>query len=140
MRKSEETISSEELRLVIAKYKLKIPNSYKKFILKFNGGYNIPSNYSEGVSVDHFFCIKMEVDNDIFSNSLTNVVEIIEDYQIKEDELEKGLFPFAADAGGNTYCISMNRDDYGVVYKFYWDGSPKLFVCNSFEDLLIGLH
>lgn len=140
MRKSEEQISKEELGLVIDKYKLNLPDSYIEFILKHNGGYNSPSNYEEGVNIDYFYCVKLNREVDIFSKQLTNAVEMIEDYQIKEEELPKGLFPFAADAGGNTYCMSMNEADYGTIYKFYWDGSPKAFISHSFRELISGLR
>lgn len=139
MRKSEDKISTEELNVVFAKYKLTLPYAYKQFILENNGGYNTLSKYNEEIHIDHFYCIKLKIDDDIFSDGLINAIEIIELYQIEENILEEGLFPFAADSGGNTYCIAMNKNEFGEIYKFFWDGSPKRFVCNSFENLLSGL-
>ncbi|MDH7447688.1 SMI1/KNR4 family protein [Aquimarina sp. 2201CG14-23] len=136
---SAENISAIEFQAFEDEYKLTLPDEYKQFILSKNGGYPdltlfVNENDDEFV-INSFSCINFE-DADVVS-----VNDSILTHQIEEDNIPKYLFPFGLDAGGNDFCISLKKEDYGKIYKFYQDGrSPEMvYVAQSFQVFINGL-
>lgn len=145
---SEKSISLEEFNSFLNEFNLNLPDTYKNFILKHNGGYPDKSFfYSKKVDLefdfDFFYSIDLKYeDKDVLDaiDDLVTVNEIIDNYQINDKELPIFLYPFGQNSGGATYCISTKGEDYGVVYLHYWDGSGLQFICDSFEEFIEGLH
>ena len=124
-----DTIESVEHRLQIT-----LPNDFKKFVLKYDGGYPSPNHFK----VDG----KVEIFNNLISldeNEYDNIYEILEDLQ---DRLSDQLIPFAEDGFGNLLCFDYSADKNIVFWdheKNYDDFKESTFVCDSFSSLIENL-
>lgn len=147
LKNSYDSITREEVHQFIDEFNLKLPESYISFILKHNGGYPDLSAfgdpYEDGSDINCFYSISLtDYIFDIDSNIILPSREIIQTHQIDEQNLLKYLYPFADDAGGAEYCLSMREEDFGVVYIFFMDGTSDepVYLCSSFEELINGLE
>ncbi|TDQ28611.1 SMI1/KNR4 family protein [Tenacibaculum caenipelagi] len=145
---SEKSISLKEFNSFLNEFNLKLPDTYKDFILKHNGGYPKLSAYGnpyeDGFEVDVFLCIDMTYNRTNISGDviLPSVNDTIDTHQVLENNIPKYLFSFGLDAGGNDFCISMREEDFGAIYAFYMDGTSEepIFICDSFEEFINGLE
>ncbi len=124
---SKENISNSELLEFEQSIGYELPRSYKKFILKNNGG--VPDNeHFDEFKLSSFFPIK-------YGN---NTVE--KTYEIFKNLIPKGYLPIADDIGGWPICLDLNKwNTYGFVYLVHMDGPEIDFVAESFEEFLGGL-
>lgn len=124
-----DTIESVEHRLQIT-----LPDDFKKFVLKYDGGYPHPNHFK----VDE----KVEIFNNLLSldeNECGNIYEVLEDLQ---DRIDDQLFPFAEDGFGNLLCFDYSADKTIVFWdheKNYDDFKETTFVCSSFSSLIENL-
>ena len=61
-------------------------------------------------------------------------------YEFALKDLPFDIYPFGDGGGGTFLCISMNEENFGKIYKYFWDGSGLQYVCDSFEEFIEGLH
>ena len=122
-------IESVEHRLQIT-----LPEDYKQFVLKYDGGYPNPNHFKVGG--------KLEIFNNLISldeNEDNNIYEILEDLQ---DRIGAQLIPFAEDGFGNLLCFDYSADKSIVFWnheKNYDDFKEATFVCSSFSSLIESL-
>ena len=120
-------IESVEHRLQIT-----LPEDYKQFVLKYDGGY--PNHFK----VDG----KVEIFNNLISldeNEYNNIYEILEDLQ---DRLGDQLIPFVEDGFGNLLCFDYSANKNIVFWdheKNYGDFKELPLVCFSFSSLIENL-
>lgn len=118
---------------------LVIPDDYKEFMFKYNGGsfreYVLNDTAVGDVIVNNF---------DSWDNSKKISLQVILE-NFDEDYFGYGFFPFADDPGGNHYLLNLNADGNGEVY--YWlhdgefeDGDSKALIFDSFTDFLNALE
>lgn len=104
----EEEVSTFELSLQI-----KLPDSYRRFLLAYNGGVPVPEIVDiDGMSgspsdVQVFFGLdrgaessNLAWNNQVFPSLL----------------LEHGLLPIACDSGGNLFCLAVSGMEEGKVF------------------------
>lgn len=117
-------IESVEHRLQIT-----LPEDYKQFVLKYDGGY--PNHFK----VDG----KVEIFNNLISldeNGYNNIYEILEDLQ---DRIGDQLIPFAENGFGNLLCFDYSANKNIVFWdheKNHDDFKESTFVCFSFSSLI----
>lgn len=122
-------IESVEHRLQIT-----LPEDYKQFVLKYDGGYPNPNHFK----VDG----KVEIFNNLISldeNEYNNIYEILEDLQ---DRIGDQLIPFAEDGFGNLLCFDYLANKNIVFWdheKNYGDFKELPLVCFSFSSLIENL-
>lgn len=120
-------IESVEHRLQIT-----LPEDYKQFVLKYDGGY--PNHFK----VDG----KVEIFNNLISldeNEYNNIYEILEDLQ---DRIGDQLIPFAENGFGNLLCFDYSANKNIVFWdheKNYGDFKELPLVCFSFSSLIENL-
>lgn len=120
---TEKQISASEISEFEEKYNLVLPDSYKKLILKYNGGYTENSSYFDTLSSIKYGKITVEYDILI--------------HQTEEENIPTGYFPFASDASDNIITICLEGDDKGKIVKFYFDTEEEHeIIANSLEELL----
>ncbi|EGH74623.1 SMI1/KNR4 family protein [Pseudomonas syringae] len=111
----------------------KLPQSFKKFYLKNNGGY-IENKRLYGdeyvYSIHGFESIK---------GGNPGVEASYLDF-IENDESFTGLIPFAFDEGGNSYLLSLRPDDYGNIYLWLQEEDEMQKVFDDFESFEKGLN
>lgn len=149
MRSSETPISKDEIRELENKYSLKLPESYKEFIMKYNGGYAeisaFDNPYEDGTIISVFCCIRLEEPELDFLNPIPRLIsskKMIETHQILEKNIPKYLYPFGLDEGGGKFCISMKEEDFGTIYQVFLDGTvdEPVYVTDSFESFINALE
>ena len=125
-----------------------LPEDYKSFLLKFNGGRPKPSTF-DFIGVDNlknstdiriFFSIR---DTEKKADDLENNIAFYWD----NERLAKSVIPIAADFGGNLISMSISGDNYGKI--FFWDHEFELELdddenlaklADSFTDFIDTLH
>lgn len=118
---SAEKISSETMNRVEKSLGIKFPEDYKKFIINDNGGmpekdmlYDFYDEVTERENtsvIRRFFSICIDNGN-IFKYNLIDICNTMRE----EGTIANDIIPIADDPLGNPICISVNADDYGVVY------------------------
>lgn len=108
-----------------------LPNDYREFLLKHNGGYPEPSGFANGNLVNAFFgfcqkhgCLRCE-------------------YYIHRPIFPFGVIPIGDDAAGNKICLIVAGPDSGKV--LFWDheqegASDLRLLADSFSAFLDSLY
>jgi SMI1 / KNR4 family (SUKH-1) len=118
------------------------PNDFVSHYLKYNGGYPEGDNYSwktGGTTTVNTFCsLKYE--------GFGNLENTYKNLALLENYFPLGIIAFAVDDGGNFFCISVRKKDFGKVYYLNNDHyevgaeeSALTFLENTFTDFLDGL-
>jgi hypothetical protein len=120
---SKEKLSSSDLIEFETNYNIALPDNYKKFILKYNGG------VIENVA-------RLDTLNSIKYGKFT-IEKFIHVHQELESNLPLGYLPFANDCADNPITICLIPGvDYGKILLFYFDTDegPEV-LANSLEEL-----
>ncbi|KQO04980.1 SMI1/KNR4 family protein [Paenibacillus sp. Leaf72] len=139
MNRQNEKITIDDISEFEFKYELKLPDQYKHFLLKFNGGYPQASTFKisdeEGESVvNKFYGI-----GDM-KGSLAKIFEIL------DGELPAGFISIANDPGGNEICIGIGEKYFGNIYLWIHDMdsdeemSNMFLLSSSFDDFFDNLY
>lgn len=128
-----------------ASWQIRLPEAYRLFLLKYNGGSPVPDCFNfqgskNGSDLRYF----LGINNDYHTDLLRYL-------QTLKHRLPARFFPIGYDSGGNIICISVAGDDLGKVY--FWDHereaeaaqSPELakntiLIADSFQEFLEGLY
>lgn len=117
-----------------AKFNIRLPQNYKKLLLRFNGGITsedcIYIDGEEG-SIGGFYSIK-------YGNIL--VEDAVENFHISQELIPSDCIPIGYDGFGNPYCISTNEEDYGKIYCWFFDMGEEegRLMADSLEEFLGG--
>ena len=124
-------ISIDIIESVEHRLQITLPEDYKQFVLKYDGGYPNPNHFK----VDG----KVEIFNNLISldeKEYDNIYEILEDLQ---DRIGDQLIPFAEDGFGNLLCFDYSANKNIVFWdheKNYGDFKELPLVCFSFSNLI----
>ncbi|PVZ37267.1 SMI1/KNR4 family protein [Pseudomonas sp. CC120222-01a] len=111
----------------------KLPPLFKRIYLKNNGG------FPEATEV--------EGDEYVFSINGFNPIKfgklpiekLMQEYTDQDSDLE-GYVPFAYDDGGNSFMLSLKKEDDGVVYLWIQGEMRLEKVCSSFDGFINSLR
>ncbi|MCY8002451.1 MULTISPECIES: SMI1/KNR4 family protein [Bacillus] len=142
---SEKDHVKEEIEEIEKKYKIKLPDDYKQFLLKYGASM---------ICDDDVFYKSLE--QDTWSEDEFQVVEFF--YGLEETELDldiqdkidtyserfpEGIIPIASSPFGNEICLQAKGDDIGKIY--FWDHEYRnsegdfFLVANTFTDFIKSL-
>lgn len=113
-------VTPEEIVGLEARWNVKLPDAYKRFLLETNGGepepnyFEIPEVPNAGSIVDYFNGISV-------STPYGNLDAALDMYQ---DRLPDGFIAIGADPGGNVLCLGITMPHLGKLY--YWDHHDEL--------------
>lgn len=102
----------DEIAGLEKKYGIALPEQYRSFMLRYNGGetpLTVYKNKRDGTDVRAFFGIG-DVDYYSFDKFDNEWAAPISDW------VKKGLFPIAADSLGNYFAIGIGGDETGSVF------------------------
>ncbi len=89
-----------------------LPEMFKEHYISYNGGYPENDKYKSKdcrtTTINTFSSIKYE--------GFSRLEEVYKNLIIDELYLPMGIIPFATDDGGNFFCISARKNDYGFIY------------------------
>lgn len=105
----------------------KLPESYKKFILKNKVG--VPSNkYFSEFSIALFFS---------FKHGKMTIDKIYKEFN---NLVPEGFIAIADEPGGDFICINLNSgQNYGNIYYISHDNDEPLLVAESFKEFFESL-
>jgi len=129
------SIGPEEIAELEKKVGVRLPPSYREFLLRFNGGVPRPDGIDVSgppdmpTDVQVFFGIGRDVNSsDLYWNFSL----------VKNMRIGLQFFPLACDSGGNFFCFAV--DEGSAMEVFYVDicSSPPVFylVAPSFEGFI----
>ena len=99
------------------KYNILLPNQYKSFLCKYNGGYTPKTKFKVG-----------KISSDIRGfYGLGNVELSLDTLEIK-DWIQNQMLPIASDSFGNFILIGLAIENYGRIY-FYNHEADKRIEC-----------
>lgn len=108
------TIGTHDIALIEMQFDVELPDSYRKFLLDYNGGtpnpdtVDVPGAPDSPTDVQVFFGIGREVES---SDLAWNVA------LVRERCPQLRAFPVACDSGGNLFCISGKGGDLrNIIY------------------------
>ncbi|QII49317.1 SMI1/KNR4 family protein [Bacillus paralicheniformis] len=134
-------LTLEEIKQFETKNNVKLTEKYKRFLLKWNGGYPKPSIFNisgeQGKSVLNVF-------NGI-GDMYDNLEEVIDIYEYR---LPTGFIPIADDPAGNVICLGTKEPYDDKIY--FWDHedesenpddmSNMYFLADNINELLDNLY
>lgn len=124
---SEKKIKSEDILQFIQEWEVSLPENYKKFLMKFNGG--VLYDYHPFLS--SFNSVKYAENNSLLEDA-------IDIYIVKNKDFSKFFLPIATTHSDNPITICLEEgENYGKIFVFYLDrdDNPEI-VANSLEELL----
>ena len=96
---------SDEISKIENQYSITIPEQYKNFLLRYNGGYTPKTKFkAKGISSDikGFYGI--------------GAVSLSVNQEVLSSWVSQKLFPIACDSFGNYIFISLADDEYGHIF------------------------
>ncbi len=125
---TKEAITINDLLSFEVNYNVKLPESYKSHLLKFNGGYPSSDIYygDFNLPIDSFLSLKNG--NQTIEKSLKSLDHV----------LKTGEVPFATSTSGTIY-MSLSSKDYGYIYVAFSDWEPEL-LSKSFDEFIEEFH
>ncbi len=104
-----QALSQSDVQNLEKKLGVTLPDDYRNFLLTYNGGSPRPEGidiqgYGDS-DVQVFFGIGRAIESSCIGWNLETL----------GDRLPEGLVPVASDSGGNVFCISLRKQDYGFV-------------------------
>jgi cell wall assembly regulator SMI1 len=123
---------AERIDELEARYRIELPEDYKRFLLKYNGGETPCTTMRSGRSttrIQHFFAV---------TDAAAYGICYYEANRYLEDRyLEKGVFPIADDSFGNTISIDITDEGKGTVYFMDHErGNRRTKVADTFVKFL----
>jgi hypothetical protein len=133
----------EDIRRIESLIGMRLPVDYVTFMLKYNGGYPIPSAFPiEGFVNNPFGVIQVffGIDRPIESSNLDW------NFETFNGRIPANLFPIACDDGGDLICLSLFGEDAGAVlfWDCYAESSEPSYenvyrIASSFQEFVDGI-
>lgn len=120
------SITVEAVVALEQRLSLELPEDYKQFILRHNGGYPTPNRFIfldfrghlTDSSLDYFLPIGSDIDD--------NVLFVYES-MLSDEKLPFGMLPIAYDLYGSIVSIQLEAEGYGGYGTvFFWDQELEL--------------
>ena len=126
MRRQGRKLSIEDVKILENDLNVKLPESYIRFLLQYNGGRPTPDCYPiEGTEVGcignfggiHFF-YWIDGPEDA-TEKIKRCYDIKSSCEVYNRRMPPNLLPIACDDGDNQICLSLYGNDAGWIW--YWD-------------------
>jgi len=126
---TEKQLTNKDLNEFENRLDVKLPDEFKEFYLKWNGG--VPSHpYYQDVSIQVFAPIKY---------GDRTIEERYQKFRSTNFIPDKYI-PFGNDGGAWPLCIDLNPSNYGVIYIVPSDSDEIYFVANNFGEFIGGVQ
>lgn len=113
-------VSIDEIRKFEDCKKIKLPNSYVKFILETNGGQPSPNCFDIPEAPGKLFAVDLFYGIDVKSSygDLENAMDLF------QGRIPESFIPIGDDPGGNILCLGIVTPYVGKIY--IWDHHDEL--------------
>jgi cell wall assembly regulator SMI1 len=145
-------VTNSQVKLTTAKIEqleleagISLPDDYKAFLLKHNGGEpNVSKFKTKDSKVESYVSFFLPITSMVEDNLLEEIEGITHAGQIPAN-----LIPIASDPADNRIVLSVDGDDCGKVYYWAWDEEVEdhvasykrmRLIAESFSDFLALMH
>ena len=117
IKKHDVKIDEGTIKVIESFIEAKLPQDYKEFLLKYNGG----TPYKGVFQLNHitsglaFFYIV---------NSVNYYSDFVSIYHTLKDRIPKGFIIIASDVGGNGILLGLENENRGKIY--FWDHEEEV--------------
>ena len=108
------------------KFGIKLNETYRSFLIKYNGGETPDTNWNGKCRSDIRFFYGIDLQNEF------DILKALE-CEISQNLLEKKYLPIAENSFGDYFCI--NLED-GKIYFSYHDREQIILIAESFADFV----
>jgi len=102
---------------VEARLGVRLPEDYRSFLERQNGGEPEPNFFDRRVGVRYLYSAGPNDDEHI--DDLDSIAELFSPEGEADDVLRPGFLVIGSDDTGNRLCLKVSGEDYGAVY--FWD-------------------
>ncbi len=124
-------LNDKDIERIEKRLKVKLPNEYREFLLKSNGGKPVPDTVKHDGEyfdyVSYFYGARFNT----YADDLFRNVEEYSEYILPH------YLPIADSPGGDVYCLSLKPEDYGSIY--YWDHEMANYDGDPWEENMVKL-
>lgn len=128
-------ISKNDIISVETEFKFKFPVDFINHYLEYNGGCpkkNLFRKFDEIYDVSQFLSIKY---------GECTIEDFVKLTKVQDTTFPSHLIPFAIDSGGDNYCFSIRKVEYGAIYIFQHEfhDDPKraiIFLATSLKEFI----
>mgnify|MGYP001580052342 CR=1 FL=1 len=124
-------ITESDILLFETNNNIKLPNDFKKFLLKYNGGNPKPNKflfqtkYGENrEDIIEFYCLNKITDDGDGDNVY----------------IPEGTFVIGENSNSDLILIALNKENYGKIYFWEINTGETFFVNESFDKFYSSLH
>lgn len=115
-----------------AKYSFSFPDSYREFLLKYNGGYTPKTKVSIKRSSSDVRALFGYANAD----SNFNILNIFSNDDII-NFINSGLIPIGTNVFGDYFMIGINGNNFGAIYFRYHDKkAADIYITDSFKSFI----
>jgi hypothetical protein len=114
IQRTKQSLSATELNGVLDELGIDVPDDLKKHYLASNGGIPKRNLFQQGRSIhilQEFLPVKYASRGFRFEDTVRNL-------KLERNVLPEHLIPFAVDPGGDYFCISNRREDFGHIFIY----------------------
>lgn len=130
--------TTAEIKILESTINKALPHAMKAFYRKHDGGRfdkSIYTHHGEDFRIQQFLSLAGNSDS---------IEETYKDVFLNNPSTPDSLLPFAADSGGDYFCLSLAPESFGAVIFFdseYYDMPDRcqIFLARSFEDFIFNL-
>jgi len=109
-----ETVEIDEFEIQLGNL---LPDDYKKFLLKFNGGFPEKKIFHiDDQQGEDILSVLYGIDKE---NKTREHLTLAYNFNFLRIDLPQNILPIGHDPGGNYICMSLSEDNYGKIY--FWD-------------------
>ena len=124
-------LNEKDIERIEAEIGLNLPVVYREFLLRHNGGKPKPD--AVRYNGDYFDYVGFFY-SEQFRSYASDLIRSIASYK---ELIPSHYFPIGESPGGDVYCLSLKKEDYGSVY--YWDHEIANYDGEPWEENMIKL-
>lgn len=145
IKNSQPPITKQDIRKLEEKTRIALPEDYKDFLLRHNGGEPEPKVFETQDGKVESRVKKFLSISDVSEDNLVEEIEGI----TRAGQIPGNLVPIAVDPADNRVVLSVGGPDIGKVYYWAWDEEDEdheasykymRLIANSFNEFLESLH
>ncbi len=121
----------EKIEAFEKKFNFKFPEEYCGFLLKYNGGRTVKTNFRKKVSSDLEGLYGFDDSAESFNYNTPLNEEMVEEH------LEHGMMPIGENCFGDIIMVGVGDDNNGQIFFYYHDRPRKYIkITDNFRDFV----
>ncbi|MDF7670514.1 SMI1/KNR4 family protein [Orbaceae bacterium ESL0721] len=126
---------AEKIALFEETLGIKIPDAYRDFLKKYNGGYTLDTGFDingEESDIRYFYGFEEQ-------DEYCDFPQLMQDDSFTS-AIENGYLPIAEDSFGNSIVIGISELNYGEIYFYDHEIDSYHYLCPNFKDFILQIE